>query len=290
MYIVSVHFLVCCVKMNIMEVENKVSINSIIEELSLAFTDESYVYLEKNDTKGDVDNSHKLLENRVLKKEIVNFFYFAEKPLHFTTKELLIYYKFNEVFATVINKDYNSNRLALLEQKLLSYIKNRLKRWSVFMESKYDVNEKENIVNSILEKINAELKVKSKTLKEEMQDRIFRVVMNCYGTPCKIRRAGTPDSEDTTTIFFENDELGFDIKVQTSIKNDIENNEKIQILILDSPELEKLNPFGICVYSYENPKKDTTIYELNKIPKGFVSDDIEFKNDLHFLLLYNKMF
>ena len=90
-------------------------IGMFIEKLSEVTTTAFFTYFKREHVLGDIDTSDNFLANKFLRKEILDFFYKAEIPAHFTAKELLVYYKYNDKFSSEINKGYTTEVLNSLK-------------------------------------------------------------------------------------------------------------------------------------------------------------------------------
>ncbi len=78
----------------------------IMDTLAQKYALSPYCNLEENETLGDVKNSHKLFENVFHRNDILKFFMRINKnPTFFTAKELLIYYKFNQEFKSIVDSN-----------------------------------------------------------------------------------------------------------------------------------------------------------------------------------------
>jgi len=263
-----------------MEIKIEDRIFLVVAGLTHKFTLGSFDYLKENQTLGDISNSHNLLSNRILKKEIQDFFYYQKRPAHLTENELLIYYKFNKLFAEQIENGYTPEIIESLERELDPYIS---LNWKPEVET--------SKVDALVKKY-ADFLTKIKNITDNIQERIeeeiirFRnTIISSYLQPCKaaIQEGGTPDEVYVKDHFFDN-YPNLDVQISSAITSDKEIKE---ICFLNSPEVEKINPWGIMVYSYDK-ESNSTFYEVEKVANKYFCQ-IEFANGLHFYLVPNLM-
>ena len=242
--------------------EDKIDI--IISKLTQVYTAGPYGYLEREQTHGDIDNAHKLFENKILKKEINDFFYKAEAPVCFTANELLIYHKFNPQFEKTIVQGYTEESLQYLMSLLFEEdIKANLGK-SLFTFLKQSLGEAiENYLDDILESI----KNTADYLVQCMQIPQFQLA------PVAIGGASTEQEIVKDNFFYNFPDIPVCIKTH---KDEI---------FIEEQSIKECRPISVFTVNKDGFK--SKVYPLTNTPDGYTCK-LEFDNDLRYGLFVLK--
>lgn len=245
--------------------DKKDKIDIIISKLTQVYTAGPYGYLERDQTHGDIDNAHKLFENKILKREINDFFYKAEAPVCFTANELLIYHKFNSKFETIIEQGYTEESLQYLLSLLFEEdIKVNLRKslFTFFLKQNFE-KATDNVKTDIKESITKTVDSLVKCMRIPQFQR----------APVAVGGAST-EQEIVKDNFFYNFP---DIPVYIRTYRDE--------IFIEERSIKGYRPISIFTVNKNGFKPK--VYPLTYVPDGY-SCKLEFDNDLRYGLFVLK--